>query len=166
MRDSESEAAKLMAAWEEVHSVHNEATTIEMVVEGAGITESHFLGVVCESCHIMKVNVAKMLTALALDDVMKAGIRAAKKPSGFKDRQAILQNAGLYPSPPGVVINNSPTAIAAANNALEAVDGLDDFERDTMDSTSFLRSLENSKRLNSPANFVDVVPEPANHDPE
>jgi len=168
LRDAESEEARIMAAWEEVHSVHAEKTTVELVIEGAGITESHFLGVVCEACHVMKVNVAKMLRALNLDEVMEAGIRAAKKPSGFKDRQAILQSAGLYPAATGTIINNSPIAIAHANQAVETIEGLDGFERDTMDSTSFLRGLESGgKRLESPANFVDVTPVPVEtHDRE
>src|SRR5215467_238381 len=40
MKDSASEEARLMAAWEEVHSVHGEDTTIEQIVDGAGVTES------------------------------------------------------------------------------------------------------------------------------
>ena len=175
VRDSGSEEAKLMAAWEEVHSVHGEETTPEMIADGAGITPSHMLGLIAEACHIMKVNVSKLIAALNMDEVMERAVKEAKKSTGFKDRERLLQHAGLYPTPAGVTINNSPTAIAAARSAMssaaEITDGLDEFERDTMESTSFLRGLDNAdaeqKRVESPSNFVNatvvretVIPEP------
>lgn len=164
MRDSASEEAKLMASWEETHAVHGEKTTPEMIAAGAGITESHMLGIITEACHAMKVNVAKLIAALNMDEVMERAVKEARKPTGFKDRERLLQSVGLYPTPAGVTINNSPTAIAAAraaaSGAIESADGLDEFERDTMDSTSFLRGVDNAaeqKRIESPANFVNVT---------
>lgn len=164
MRDSECEEAKLMASWEEVHAIHGSATTPELIAAGAGMTESHMLGIITEACHSMKVSVAKLIAALNMDEVMERAVKEAKKSTGFKDRERLLQSVGLYPTPAGVTINNSPTAIAAARaamtTAIESTDGLDEFERDTMDSTSFLREVDNAaeqKRIESPSNFVNVT---------
>lgn len=163
--DSECEEARLMASWEEIHSVHGEATTPEMIAAGAGMTPSHMLGLITEACHAMKVNVAKLIAALNMDEVMERAVKEAKKPTGFKDRERLLQSAGLYPTPAGVTINNSPTAIAAAraaaSAAAESTNGLGEFERDTVESTSFLRGIENAaaeqRRIESPSNFVTTT---------
>lgn len=166
-RDSESDAAKLMAAWQEIHEAQPLRSKIipEKIAEAAGMTPSRMLGIVVEAAHEMTVNTSKLVAALSMDSIMERAVKEARKPSGFKDRERILQSAGLYPAPSGVTINNSPMAIAQARadmaTSIGALDGLDDFERDTMDSTSFLRNLDGQadpKSLESPAAFVQTIP--------
>jgi len=165
-KDGESEEAKLMAAWCEVHAAHpGETITPDMIADAAGITHKHMLGLVAEAAFDMKVTVSRLISTLNLDEIMERAVKEAKKAAGFKDREKILQNAGLYPAPAGVTIYNNPTALASAKmavaNGIEAADGLDDFERDTLDSTSFLRGIDNAnedqKRLESPSKFVDAT---------
>jgi len=164
-RDSESEEAKLMAAWEEIHAVHGQKTTPEMIAEGAGMTSAHMVAVIVEAAINMGVVVSRLVQAVSLSDIAKRGIKEAKKPLGFKDRERILQQHGVYPAPPGsnVYVNATAAANAGAKvkQSLAATDGLDEFERDTLDATEFLRSVdqpeEETKALGSPANFVDAT---------
>lgn len=130
------------------------------------MSDARFLGLIAEVAYERGVRVSKLIAAINLEDVMRRGVKEAKKVTGIKDRVPLLQAAGLYPAPAGVVINNSPTAIAQARNALAAVidtsDNLDEFERDTIESTSFLRSMGDvedaeRKRVESPSNFIDVT---------
>jgi hypothetical protein len=170
-RDADSEEAKLMAAWEEVFSTHPNEATPEMIAVAAGMTPSHMVGLVAEAAHLTKVNIARLIKAIRLDEVAERGVKEALKSSGFKDREAILASAGIYPARAGSInIYNNPTAAAQAgvelNKALGESDAMDEFERDTLDSTAFLRSVDGQpepQRLESPASFVDatatVVPE-------
>jgi hypothetical protein len=169
-KDSESEEAKLMAAWLELQAAHpKDPITPEMIAEAADITPWHMLGLVTEAAFKMRVTVSRLVGALGLDEIMERAVKEAKKSTGFKDRERILQNAGLYPAPSGVTIFNNPTALASARTAMatgiEAAEGLDDFERDTLDSTSFLRGIDNAnedqKRLESPSKFVEATIVPA-----
>jgi hypothetical protein len=160
-QDGESDEAKVLNAWEETTSVHGKKTTGEQIAEAAGMTPSHMLGVIIEAAHLQTVNVAKLVKAIKLGEVMERGVKEALKPAGFKDRERILQSAGLYPAPAGTTITVEATAQAGAqvSQSLAAVDGLDEFERDTLDATEFLRSVdqpeEATKVLESPASFTD-----------
>lgn len=166
-KDSDSEEAKLMAAWEETHAVHGSKVTPEDIALAAGMTPSHMLGIIVEAAHSMKVTTSKLIHALGLDDVMKRAVREAKTKGGFKDRERVLAAAGLFPSTStAIAIYNNPTATAQAaagiQSGISATEGLDEFERDTIDSTSFLREFgapDNPRAaIQSPSAFVDIIP--------
>jgi hypothetical protein len=162
-QDGDSQEAKILNAWDEVMSVRGGDTTAEEIAEAAGMTPSHMLGVITEAAHLQTVNVAKLVKAIKLGEVMERGVEEALKPAGFKDRERILQSAGLYPAPAGTTINVASIAQAGAQlkQALETSEGLDEFERDTLDATEFLRSVsqpsEETKKLESPSEFVDAA---------
>jgi hypothetical protein len=162
-QSGESDEAKILNAWEEAMAVYGTKTTGEQIAEAAGMTPSHMLGVITEAAHLQTVNVAKLVKAIKLGEVMERGVKEALKPAGFKDRERILQSAGLYPAPAGTTINVEANAQAGAKvtQSLAAADGLDEFERDTLDATTFLRSVdqpkEETKALESPAQFVDAT---------
>jgi len=164
--DSECEEAKLLGAWEEVMTVHGRKTTAEMIAQAADMTPSHMLGLIVEAAHLQTYNLSKLITAIRLGEVMDAGVKEAVKASGYKDREKILQHAGLYPAPPGTVISVQANAQAGAKlqQSLEASEGLDEFERDTLESTEFLRGLDQPIEhapLESPAGFVALPGKPA-----
>jgi hypothetical protein len=164
-RDGDSEEAKLMAAWEETHAVHGTKVTPEDIAQAAGMTPSRMLGIVVEAAHSMKVTTSKLIHALNLDDVMRRAVKEAKTKGGFKDRERVLAAAGLYPSTSQAIsIYNNPTATAQAAAGIQAgvhaAEGLDEFERDTIDSTSFLREFDTDPargQIESPAAFVQTI---------
>jgi len=157
-QDSECEEARLINVWDEVVGLNGSKTTGEQIAEAADMSPSHMLGLITEAAHLQGVNVSKLIKAINLGEVMQAGVKEALKPSGFKDREKILQSAGLYPAPAGTNISVTSTAQAGAQlkQSLAAADGLDEFERDTLESTEFLRGIEGP--LTSPAQFAAVLP--------
>jgi len=171
-KDADSEEARLLANYEELASV-DVNVPVERIIEAAGMRAGRFLGLIADIAYEKGVRVSRLIAAINLQEVMERGVKEAKKATGIKDRLPLLQAAGLYPAPAGVVINNSPTAIAQArsamNAAIDTADGLDEFERDTLESTSFLRGIDGQtgeqKKIESPSNFVDVQAEKENVEP-
>jgi hypothetical protein len=163
-KNSECEEAKILNVWEEVVSIRGKDATCEEIAEAAGMSPSHMFGLIAEAAHLQGFNVAKLVKAMAIGEIMERGVREALKPSGFQDRKAILQSAGLYPAPPGTNISVEANAQAGTklDQNLEAASNIDEFERDTLESTEFLRGVgqhAEPKSLESPASFIQSTPE-------
>jgi hypothetical protein len=171
-KDDNSEAARLLQAWDELGGKKD--VTPEEIAEAAGMTPGHMVGVIAEAAYDNSIHVARLIEALNLEDIMNRAVKEAKKPDGYKDREKILQSAGLYPTPSGATFINNPTAIAGAS--LRAAipgdaDGLTGIEEDTIEFTTLVRGggeervLSPSRMIDAPSPAASVPPEEGQHGP-
>ncbi len=71
----------------------------------AKLDVTKLLGAILFAMREQSVNVVKILAISNHPDTVKAQIAQAKKPGGFKDRQALNTSLGFFPSPKGPTIN-------------------------------------------------------------
>lgn len=157
--DDASDASRLLVAWDELGGKEN--VTPEEIAEAAGMTMGHMIGVIAEAAYDNSVAVSRLIEALNLEEIMDRAVKEAKKPDGFKDREKILQSAGLYPTPSGATFinqNNSVTSASLRSGPVSATDGLESMEDDTIEFTTLVRGGA-ERKIESPSKLIETIPE-------
>lgn len=156
----DSAAARLLLAWDTLGG--KEDVTPEEIADAAGMSMGDFIAVVAKSAFDTGVSVSKLIEALNLEDIMERAVKQAKKPDGFKDRERILQGAGLYPTTGGATFINSNVNAVDARQTLNVEDGNEDLgsmEADTIEFTTLVRRPEGQQKVESPSKLIEAVVE-------
>jgi hypothetical protein len=129
-RLSENEKVQEVARrWNALPRRDRKNSSLDELCKAAGVTHSKFLGVVVGTAYELGIDVGDVMGAIANVQTMPAHMDRVVKRGGFRDRERILQSAGLYPQ------NGRPTA----DQPPFEIEGLGSFEEDTLESTRFLQ---------------------------
>jgi len=98
---SDDEQAKAVVA---EYVEHGHEISLEAVVEKAGLTHEDFIGLVARTCYRFRQLREKTLGSIHAVGMMKASIKRALDPKGFKDRELHFKASGYVPTPRGIQI--------------------------------------------------------------
>jgi hypothetical protein len=131
----EPELACILDDWDGMTPSAKRLTRIETLCAAHQIDPIHFFSVVNEAAMKFRDNALLMIASMSSPALLEKSVEYGMEKEGFKDRQAILQHAGIFPSPQGTRINilNQNSAKAAAQSEANVDRGLPSFERSISD---------------------------------
>jgi hypothetical protein len=134
----EPELAVLIEEWDRLTPTGKRTNRIEDLCAAHQIDPCHFFSVVNEAAMRFRDNATLMLSSMHAPALLEKSIEFGMEKDGFKDRQAVLQGAGVFPSPQGTRINilNNNSAKAAAQAEANVQRGLPSFEASMSDLES------------------------------
>lgn len=136
----------IVADWDALAPSKRNTTRVESLCEARELDPWDFYGLVAAAAGRVHCDVAKMMLAVELPRVTARSIREANTRNGFKDREMLMQAAGIAPARGGGVHVNTNVAAsakaAAVTVAPEQMRGLPAFEVDAMDMAEAVRSEE------------------------
>jgi hypothetical protein len=145
----------LILVWNMMTSRERQKATPEDLCARAGISYGRLLYLVEESARERNQLTSSIVRSMNATTLVQKAISYGKGKEGFKDREMLLKSSGFVPMPSGTQINNT----AVANSKSGAVAGrldesLEEMEEDTLEFTEIVRAASDTKRRESPADFV------------
>jgi hypothetical protein len=127
----EPELAVIIEDWQKLSTHGKRVTKVEDLCAARQIDPFHFLAVVNEAAMKFRDNALLLIASMNAPILLEKSAQYGMQKDGFKDRQAILQHAGIFPSPQGTRINilNQNSAKAASQSEANVDRGLPTFER-------------------------------------
>lgn len=131
----EPELAVVLEDWESLSTSGKLRSCIEDLCSARNIDPWHFFSVVNEAAMKFRENATLMIASMNAPGLLEKSVEYGMQKDGFKDRQAVLQSAGVFPSPQGTRISilNQNSARAAAQSDANVERGLPSFERSILD---------------------------------
>jgi hypothetical protein len=127
--------AVIVEDWDKLHPTRRKQINIEELCAAHDVDPIHFISIVAEAAMRFKDNATLMISSMHSPALLEKSIQFGMKKDGWKDRQAVLQGAGVFPSPQGTRISilNQNSAKAAAAAEVNVERGLPTFERSIAD---------------------------------
>jgi hypothetical protein len=145
----------LIFAWNTLTDKQRKAITPEKLCERAGISPGRLLVLVEESARERNQITSSIVRSMNATTVVHKAVSYAKRKEGFKDREMLLKSSGFVPMPSGTHITNTAVSNSKSGAVVGRLDeSLEEMEEDTLEFTEIVRAAADSKRRESPADFV------------
>ncbi len=138
-KDGDPQMQRLLKCYADLTARERQAVTLEHLCDLAGILPADFFGRIASIAYELGQHAANLIAGAHHPEVVATTIRNAKKPGGFRDREALLKHSGFVPVPRGSRINiGFQTNIEAPARPAS----LRPFEEETLHLTRVLRDEE------------------------
>jgi hypothetical protein len=128
---SEPEARKWLAVYDSMAVSFRSLVPFEAFCLAANLTTKRVLELITGACFEQSANVSSLIAKAEHPAVVKATVRAAKKPGGDSDRKMLHLHEGFVPVPKTSVVNVQGDLNANTDNRIQSVsittiDGIND----------------------------------------
>jgi hypothetical protein len=150
----EPDLRRILEEWDRLQPVHRKGADLDQICRLKGVDPIHFILVVAEAALRFQNTAIVLIAAVNSPAVIDRTVKEALKPSGFKDRQMLLEMYGALPSSRGatVAVVNQIAAKAEINRGSE-VDAprFPTIERTILENDKLIRELQERRRLEGQA---------------
>lgn len=118
--EDDPDAIKFLSVLATLSPYERKMCNFDEVCVAAGVRPSKLVGAVTSCAMEHGADVGNLVYAASHPKVVAAGIAAALKPEGQRDREMLFQHAGFIPIPKSTTVNVNASASAAAQAAAAA----------------------------------------------
>lgn len=131
-RLSESPKVKeIVAEWDKLTPTRRGKTRLEVLCDSFGLSPGEFLGAVVKAAFEHNTDISKLILAVNTPRIVQKSVQQALKQKGFKDREMLMQAAGIAPKGGGIHVTAQAVA-ASKSQAGSQERGLPPFEQDAV----------------------------------